>query len=146
MDFIKKIKNMANIILNSPKSGFEKRFDNVAGKNVSITKDMILIDGVRHSFEEREISITIEGDISNLDITFSKLVKVNGSVENLNSVSGDISTNSAKSINTTSGDIEINAEGDLTIEKISTISGDVDIDAKKCNIQKVETISGDVSF
>ncbi|QVG64356.1 hypothetical protein Bestia_00123 [Acinetobacter phage Bestia] len=94
------------------------------GKNIQINGDQVIIDGVVQE------GAPLVGPIN---------VTVNGDVESLRTVSGDITVNgSTGSIQSTSGDVEV--KGDV-VGNVQTVSGDV-----LC--KKVEgdarTVSGDI--
>lgn len=97
-----------------------------SGNNVQISNDKIVIDGEvmsGHS-KERTLNIVIEGSIETLS-TVSGDIKVNGPVgESITSVSGDINIagNVIGNIKSTSGDVLIHGSHDGSIK---TVSGDI---------------------
>ena len=93
------------------------------GKSITITNGNVIIDGKSIEIEEKEINISVTGDINDLRVTSCNSLEIKGNV---------------KTIETTSGDINI--EGDVS-GNVKTVSGDV-----RCgNITgDVKTVSGDI--
>lgn len=94
------------------------------GKNIQINGDQVIIDGVVQE------GVALVGPIN---------VVVNGNVESLRTVSGDITVNgSTGSIQSTSGDVEVKG---AVVGNVQTVSGNV-------ICKKVEgdarTVSGDI--
>lgn len=110
------------------------------GKNVTINKNVVYIDGKRVDTEDdKVINISIEGNVDTLEVDACQTVTVNGEVKSLTTISGDVKTNTVSNgINTTSGDITVNGNVNGSI---NTISGDVDCG----NVSGgVSTLSGDI--
>jgi len=97
----------------------------IVNKNGKTYVDGKLLDDLDiNKMPEKEINITITGDIERLEVDYCERIQVNGSV---------------KRINTTSGDVEVSGNVDGDVE---TVSGDVDIEG---NVDgNVKTVSGDV--
>ena len=94
-----------------------------SGNNIQISNNKVFIDGKEVDCADRELNISITGDVDTVKTT-----------------SGDVNvTGSVKSVSTTSGDIEI---GGNVSGNVSSISGDVSASG---GIQgNVSTVSGDV--
>lgn len=111
------------------------------GQSVSINNNKIVIDGkVTVNEESKEINIYIEGNVDSLNVDTCTKVMVNGFVNSLSTMSGDVECgNVNQSVKTQSGDVECgNVGGD-----ISTQSGD--IKAKNIN-GSVKTMTGDIKY
>ncbi|MBO4516167.1 hypothetical protein J5751_01735 [bacterium] len=114
------------------------------GNNISINCGRIVIDGEEcvnvKELPEKEINITITGDVSDLKVDYCNRVQVNGSVKKLQTASGDVEVdgNVTGGIQTASGDVDVtgNVDGD-----VQTASGDVDCG----NVSgRVSTMSGNI--
>ncbi|QFT40052.1 MULTISPECIES: hypothetical protein [unclassified Vibrio] len=75
------------------------------GRSICIIGDKVIVDGVEQAGE-------LVGDIQ---------VKVDGNVESLQTISGDVVANDIGSVTTTSGDVECQS----ITGNVKTISGDV---------------------
>ena len=113
------------------------------GRNITISGNKIIIDGkdvtADHS-DSKEISITVNGDIDNLDVDYCKEIAISGNVGKIRSGSGDITCNDVMgNVQTGSGDVEC-----------ETITGDVQTgsgDVKTTTITgSVRTGSGDIKY
>jgi len=94
------------------------------GNSVSVTGNQVIIDGVKQDIpDEKNVTISIEGDVNMLSVDTCNKVSVTGTVGTLKTMSGDVKC----------GDVE----GD-----VKTMSGDV-----KCKsvAGKIKTMSGDIS-
>lgn len=94
------------------------------GDNVTIKNGKVIVDGKDYTpADSKTISISIQGDLKDLNVDACNKVDIKGNVVNAKTVSGDLEI---------SGDIAGNA---------STVSGDI-----KCgNIKgNVSTVSGDI--
>lgn len=94
------------------------------GNSVSIIGNQVIIDGVKQDMpDEKNIIISIEGNVDTLSVDACNKITVSGTVKTLKTMSGDVKC----------GDVE----GD-----IKTMSGDV-----KCKSVsgKIKTMSGDIS-
>lgn len=111
------------------------------GQSISINNGKIVIDGKIHVNEEsKTINIYIEGNVDTLKVDSCEKVMVNGFVNSLSTMSGDVECgNVNQSVSTQSGDIECeNVGGD-----ISTQSGDI----KAKNITgSVKSMTGDIKY
>lgn len=108
------------------------------GSNITIINNKVIIDGKDQTPDSKEITITVDGNISELSVDYAKEVRVTGNVDKLTTTSGDVTCNNVTNgVKTTSGDVECN---DITGDVVTT-SGDV----KAKNISGgVKTISGDI--
>lgn len=111
------------------------------GQSVSINNNKIVIDGnILVNEESKTINIYIEGNVDNLQVDACEKVMVNGFVNSLSTMSGDVECgNVNQSVKTQSGDIVCeNVEGDVTSQ-----SGDI----KAKNIKgNVKTATGDIKY
>lgn len=95
----------------------------VGGKNVRIINGKVIIDGKDMTPDAKNITIQIEGDVSNLSVDICDKLSVTGNVNELSTVSGDVEIGGSVggNIKTTSGDIKCgNIAGD-----VKTVSGDI---------------------
>lgn len=95
----------------------------VGGKNVRIINGKVIIDGKDMTPDAKNITIQIEGDVSNLSVDICDKLSVTGNVNELSTVSGDVEIGGdvGGSIKTTSGDIKCgNIAGN-----VKTVSGDI---------------------
>ena len=111
------------------------------GNNIQISNNRVIIDGKDVSDDHKdskEITIQIEGNVETLDVDRAKSIIVNGNVNSLKSVSGDVECKDVTGdIKTVSGNVECgNVQGG-----VQTNSGDV-----KCGTigGSVKTLSGDI--
>lgn len=111
-----------------------------SSKSITVIDGKVIIDGNDVTPSGKEINISIEGSVENLEVDACSKVTVNGNVKTLRTTSGDIDVkgNVEGSISTTSGDIDCggNIGGD-----VKTVSGDVDCGKISGN---VSSVSGDV--
>lgn len=135
INFINKIKrkmSIASVVINN---------QNYVGHNVIINGNKITIDGVDVTPDSKEITITINGNIDNLNVDYCKEIHVvEGDVNTLTTTSGDVYCNNiGGNTKTTSGDIQCqNICGD-----VQTTSGDISVGLISGS---VKTISGDVRY
>jgi hypothetical protein len=110
------------------------------GNNISVKNNVVYVDGKRVDNEnDKVITISINGDVDTLVVDVCETIKINGSVTNLKTVSGDVVTELVKnSITTTSGDVEVTG---YINGSITTTSGDVTCGDISGN---VKTVSGDI--
>jgi len=109
------------------------------GNSVSVKNGKVTVDGQLYVPDEKQINITIEGNVEKLSIDYCEKIKVTGDVANLTTSSGGVEiSGNVTSLSTTSGDVEI--DGNVG-GSIKTTSGDV-----KCgNVAgSVTTMSGDI--
>lgn len=99
------------------------------GKNITITNGEIKIDG-RSIDINNAISIIVEGNIDKLQVDACNKVEVNGQVNSLNTMSGDVEVTGdiEHYIKTQSGDITINGG---VIGDVSSMSGDIEVKTNK---------------
>lgn len=92
---------------------------------ISVDKKRVILNGKEFKkFKEKEIYISSEGDIINLEVYTCKTIIVNGNVEALRTGSGDVYVegNVNGDINTTGGNVKCN--GSIG-GNVSTVSGDI---------------------
>lgn len=112
-----------------------------SGRSISINNNKIVIDGNNIVNEEsKTINIYIEGNVDQLNVDACEKVMVNGFVNTLSTMSGDVDCgNVNQSVSTQSGDVECENVGG----NISTQSGDI----KAKNISgSVKTTTGDIKY
>ncbi len=130
------------IITGASKVIVNGRVYNIKG-NITIENGKMLVNGKPiedwEKSGEREINITIEGDMIDLQVDCCNAVTVNGDVKNVHAGSGDVNISGCVrgSVNTASGDVRC---GDIE-DGVSTASGDVHCGAVG---GRVSTMSGDV--
>lgn len=113
------------------------------GDSIVINNDKIIIDGKNLSDhdQEKEINISVEGDINALDVDVCQRIEVkgNGNVGYIKSVSGTVFCNNITGdAETTSGNINCEDVGG----NVKTVSGDIHAHAIS---GKVNTVSGDIN-
>lgn len=111
------------------------------GNSVSINNNKIVIDGKTLVNEEsKTINILIEGNVDNLQVDACEKVLVNGFVNSLSTMSGNVDCgNVNQNVKTQSGNVKCeNIGGD-----VSTQSGNI----KGNNIKgSVKTMTGDIKY
>jgi len=123
---------MAQISINSLK---------YEGHHIRIEKGNVFIDGtqIKCSENQKTINISIVGDVDQIQCDYAENFIVEGNVDDLYSISGDVKvTGNIGEINTTSGNVkcENKIEG-----SVNTVSGNVKASSISGN---VKTISGDI--
>ena len=105
---------MSQIIINNK---------NYSGRNISVNNGNVIIDGKSIEIEEKEINISVTGNIDSLKVTSCNELQIKGYVNTVETTSGDI-------------DIEGNVSGN-----VKTVSGDV-----RCEYitGDVKTVSGNI--
>lgn len=98
--------------------------DLVIGGNIQVSNGKVIIDGKDVTPDSKTINISIEGDVSKLDVDVCNKIDIKGNVKDTYTMSGDIKC----------GNVEGNVE---------TVSGDVDCG----NVSgAIKTVSGDVTY
>jgi len=95
-----------------------------SGNNVTIKNNKIYIDGVNQTpVNDKVINITVDGNISKLDVDECEQIIVHGDCSKVSTMSGDVKCgNVTGNVKTMSGDVECgNVGGD-----VETMSGDID--------------------
>ena len=118
-------------------------YKNISGRNITIERGQIIVDGKPiedwNDSNEKEINITIEGNVEELYAQCVGTITVNGDTKNVKTGSGDVTVTGyvRGNIHTGSGDVRCgNVEEDIT-----TGSGDVHCG----NVGgRVTTMSGDI--
>ena len=112
-----------------------------SGKNVRIENGKVYVDGnlVKGTENDKVINILIEGNVDRIDVDYCDNLVVDGDVNTLETVSGNVKANTVKgNVQSTSGKVEVagNIEGD-----VETVSGTV----KGHTFNgKVKTLSGNI--
>jgi hypothetical protein len=95
----------------------------IAGRNISIIGNKILVDGVDVTPDAKIINIEIQGDVETIKVDACDNISVSGNAESVRTVSGDIDIkgNVTGGVSTVSGDVKCgNVGGSCT-----TVSGDI---------------------
>jgi hypothetical protein len=113
---------------------------NYGGKSITIINGKVFIDGKDVTPDAKEISISVEGNIENLEVDHAKAITIKGDVNKVKTGSGDISCgNITGGAQTGSGDIDCGViNGD-----VQTGSGDVN---STTITGSVRTGSGDIKY
>jgi hypothetical protein len=127
------------------KTGSMIRINNndYVGRSISISGNKIIIDGKDVTLDHKDskvITISVTGDLDNLDVDYCDKIEITGNVSKARTGSGDINCGSiTNGAQTGSGDIECESiNGD-----VQTGSGDV----KATTISgSVKTGSGDIKY
>ena len=93
------------------------------GRQIIVNRGRVIIDGKDVTPDEKVIHITISGDVNELKVDVCESITVEGNVESLKTISGDVKVKGdvKGDIKTTSGDVDCGNVGG----SISTTSGDV---------------------
>jgi hypothetical protein len=93
------------------------------GNNVTIINGKVIIDGKDQTPDAKNITIHVNGDISKLSVDICDSLSVTGNVNELSTVSGDVSVGGSvgQNVKTVSGDVKC---GDIA-GKVTTVSGDI---------------------
>lgn len=108
------------------------------GTNISVCNGRVMVDGVDVTPDQKQITIAVEGDVSELSIDSCNKLNITGSCRTVRSGSGDVNCGDVGgSVETGSGDVSCgNVQGN-----VETGSGDV----KARNVSgNVRTMSGDI--
>lgn len=115
---------------------FKKLFENKSGKsvitingttivgdNVVISNGKIIVNGKDYTPDDKNITVSITGDLDILDVASCSSIKIIGNVNEVKTVSGDveISGSVGGNVKTTSGDVKC---GDIG-GSVTTVSGDI---------------------
>lgn len=93
------------------------------GKQISITKNGIIVDGEVVHCDDKKINIQVNGNIDSLDVSACDKISVYGEVGKIKTQSGDVRVKGpvAGDVKTMSGDVTCgNVSG-----KVKTMSGDI---------------------
>lgn len=93
------------------------------GNNVKIINGKVIVDGKDMTPDSKNITIHVDGDISKLSVDICEKLSVTGNVNELSTVSGDVTIggNVGQNVKTVSGDVKCgNISG-----KVTTVSGDI---------------------
>jgi hypothetical protein len=96
---------------------------NYSGNTISINKNKIFIDGVEIINNDKEINITIDGNIDKVSVDSCNTFKINGKANTVKTMSGDVIIDGDISgdVNTMSGDVECKSISG----NVKTMSGDI---------------------
>jgi hypothetical protein len=124
---------------------FIKRMINInnnyhKGKSITIINGKVYIDGKDVTPDAKEINISVEGNIENLEVDHANAISIKGDINKVKSGSGDISCgNITGGAQTGSGDIDCGViNGD-----VQTGSGDVNATTISGSVR---TGSGDIKY
>jgi len=110
------------------------------GRNLIINSNKVNIDGQDVTPDVKEITITVSGDITTLNVDYAKEIQVQGSVGHVKTTSGDVwCGNVTGDVKSTSGDIEC----DTVQGNAETVSGDIKAALISGN---AKTLSGDIKY
>lgn len=93
------------------------------GNSITITNGKVIIDGKDVTPESKAITISVEGNIDNLNVDACDKVTVSGNATKVKTMSGDVEIHGDVSgdVKTMSGDVDCGNIGG----SVSTMSGDV---------------------
>lgn len=93
------------------------------GNSVTIINGKVIVDGKDMTPDAKNIDIRVVGDISKLSVDICDSLTVTGNVNDLNTVSGDVSIGGdvSQNVKTVSGDVKCGNIGG----KVTTVSGDI---------------------
>jgi len=111
------------------------------GNNIVIKNNKIIVDGANVTPDSKEINITVNGDVNNLEVDSCNKISITGNVNKFSGGSGDVECHDIiNGVTTGSGDIKCNnINGD-----VRTGSGDVECDSTITG--SVKTSSGDIKY
>jgi hypothetical protein len=91
--------------------------------NVVVSSNRIMVNGVDVTPDTKEINITITGATKKIEVDYCNKITVNGDVENLSTMSGDVDVtgNVNGSLSTMSGNVDCGDIGGT----VSTMSGNI---------------------
>lgn len=94
-----------------------------SGNNISISNGRVIIDGKDVTPDSKNITICVDGNISEMKVDACDSVVVNGNCGSVSTMSGDVEVDGdvTGSITTMSGDVDCGTVGG----SISTMSGDI---------------------
>lgn len=94
-----------------------------SGNSIVVTNGKVIIDGKDITPNNKEINISVHGDIDELKVDACNKVSVTGNAKNISTKSGDVEVigNVDGSMHTMSGDVDC---GNVT-GSINTMSGDI---------------------
>jgi len=93
------------------------------GNTITINDGNITIDGIDQTPESKNIQITVEGNITTLDVDSCRVITVNGDVAAVKTMSADVDILGTVIgwVNTMSGDVNCGNVGG----SVSTMSGNI---------------------
>jgi hypothetical protein len=111
-----------------------------SGRNIVIKDGKVFVDGTDVTPDSKEITVSVIGDLENLEIDHAKTIEIKGNIGKVRSGSGDVNCERiGGDVQTGSGDVECS----YINGSVQTGSGDV-----KSNtiIGSVKTGSGDIKY
>jgi len=110
------------------------------GKSITIINGKVIVDGKDVTPDSKEITISVDGNLDNLEVDYANTISIKGDVNKVRSGSGDISCgNITGGAQTGSGDIDC---GVITGD-VQTGSGDVNATTITGSVR---TGSGDIKY
>lgn len=108
------------------------------GNNVMVCNGKVIVDGKPYEGNDKEIYITVTGDVSILKVDSCNQINITGNVNDLKNGSGDITVGGAvDSVTSGSGDIGIKGNAGT----VQTGSGDVKVAG---SVDSARTGSGNI--
>ena len=94
-----------------------------SGNSVVVTNGKVIINGKDVTPDSKEINISVNGDVSELNVDACNKILIHGNVKDISTKSGDVDVTGDVSgnVNTMSGDVDCQNVGG----SIKTMSGDV---------------------
>jgi len=122
---------MATIVING---------NSYTGNNISVVNGKVVVDGLDVTPEQKQITISVDGDVDELSVDSCNKVTISGSCAKVRTTSGSVDCGIVHGdVNSTSGSIECkNVQGDVT-----TTSGRVKAAMVMGNVR---TNSGNVDY
>ena len=124
------------------KSSININTKSYSGNNVSIINGKIFVDGKKVDTDnDKNITISINGNVDNLEIDSCDRIEITGNVTTLKNGSGDVKCKDVEqNITSGSGDVECD------IVKGNIITGSGDVNCRGSISGNVKTGSGDVKY
>lgn len=96
----------------------------LSGNNIVIVDGKITVDGKDVTPEQKEIAISVDGNVERLEVDSCASLSIAGDAGNVKTVSGDVSVSGdiKGSVNNVSGDV--NCDGTI-VGSVNTVSGDI---------------------
>ena len=93
------------------------------GNNISVKKNRVIIDGKELDVDEKNINITVIGNIKSINADAVETISIGGDADTVKTMSGDvrIEGNVTGDVKTMSGDVRCGNIGG----KVNTMSGDI---------------------
>lgn len=94
-----------------------------SGNNINMLNNKVVIDGINVTPDAKNITISVEGNISTLSVDMCNKINITGNIGSLSTVSGDVEITGevGGNVGTVSGDVKCgNISG-----SVKTVSGDI---------------------